>query len=304
MKRAPFLGATAASILAGCGGHQTIRALPGVALNTSTRKATPTFSGRLVPETADPIPSSVLSQPIISETRRFDGKAAPPGWQLAQGQRLSIAENRQLFNILGSIAGGDGKTTFKLPNTSMGVIIAVAGMFPTSPTALKSSGRHMAAVDSLGPNAVPSLPRMLKSPSAQLLADRRLITAGVRVGAAKPVPMAPETVARIERARSEARETALSALSAGTRARLAAVTQRYLAGGISLYDGVVQLAGVLSSGEVDGILSAADSMTRTLASRGLPSLDDRRGEASRFIFSVTVTNDQIAAATARGIELR
>jgi microcystin-dependent protein len=301
MKRAPFLGAGAAAFLAGCGGHQT-RVLPGVALSAS--KAQSTYNGRLVPEMADPIPSPVLAQPIIGEARRFDGKVAPSGWQLARGQQLSVSQNRQLFAVLGTVAGGDGKTAFKLPNPGFGVIVAVAGMLPTSPVMLASSARRVTLADSLGPNAVPAPPRMPKQASAQLIAERRLITSGVRAAAANPVRMTAEAVARIARARADAREAALGVLSAGNRAQLAAATQRYLAGSISLYEGVVQLAGMLSPAEVEGILGAADAMTRTLASRGLPSLDDRRGEASRFIFSVTVTNEQIAAATARGVELR
>src|SRR4029077_7406953 len=88
---------------------------------------------QLVPQVAEAIPDGVLTGPLMGEARRFDGTVAPERWMLAQGQTLNVADNRQLFSILGSIAGGDGKKTFNLPNPGFGLIVAVAGAFPTSP---------------------------------------------------------------------------------------------------------------------------------------------------------------------------
>jgi microcystin-dependent protein len=46
----------------------------------------------------------------------FAGNFAPVGWMLCQGQLLPISENETLFNLIGTTYGGDGQTTFALPN--------------------------------------------------------------------------------------------------------------------------------------------------------------------------------------------
>lgn len=46
----------------------------------------------------------------------FAGNFAPKGWALCNGQLLSIAQNQALFSLLGTVYGGDGRTTFALPN--------------------------------------------------------------------------------------------------------------------------------------------------------------------------------------------
>src|SRR5690242_38079 len=46
----------------------------------------------------------------------FAGNFAPRGWALCQGQILSIAQNTALFSILGTMYGGNGQTTFALPD--------------------------------------------------------------------------------------------------------------------------------------------------------------------------------------------
>lgn len=52
----------------------------------------------------------------IGEIRMFAGNFAPQGWLLCQGQLISIAENDVLFSLLGTTFGGDGQTTFALPD--------------------------------------------------------------------------------------------------------------------------------------------------------------------------------------------
>lgn len=56
--------------------------------------------------------------PNVGEIRGFAGATAPAGWLLCQGQVLSIAEHSQLFAVIGNAYGGDGVTTFALPNSS------------------------------------------------------------------------------------------------------------------------------------------------------------------------------------------
>ena len=52
----------------------------------------------------------------LAEIRIFAGNFAPRGWAFCQGQLLSIASNQALFSLLGTMYGGDGRTTFALPD--------------------------------------------------------------------------------------------------------------------------------------------------------------------------------------------
>ena len=54
--------------------------------------------------------------PFIGEIIMFGGNFAPRGWALCNGQLLSISQNSALFSILGTTYGGDGRTTFGLPD--------------------------------------------------------------------------------------------------------------------------------------------------------------------------------------------
>ena len=54
--------------------------------------------------------------PYVGESRMFGGNFAPAGWQLCEGQLLPISENETLFNLIGTTYGGDGQTTFALPD--------------------------------------------------------------------------------------------------------------------------------------------------------------------------------------------
>ncbi len=55
-------------------------------------------------------------EPTLGEIRLFAGNFAPRGWALCQGQLLAISSNDELFSLLGTIYGGDGRTTFGLPD--------------------------------------------------------------------------------------------------------------------------------------------------------------------------------------------
>ena len=57
-----------------------------------------------------------MSNPFVGEIRMFGGNFAPAGWMLCQGQLLPISENETLFNLIGTTYGGDGQSTFALPN--------------------------------------------------------------------------------------------------------------------------------------------------------------------------------------------
>ena len=53
----------------------------------------------------------------IAEIKLFGGNWAPRNWALCQGQLLAISQYQALFSIIGTIYGGDGRTTFGLPDT-------------------------------------------------------------------------------------------------------------------------------------------------------------------------------------------
>lgn len=53
---------------------------------------------------------------LIGEVKLFAGNFAPRGWAFCDGQLLAIASNTALFSILGTTYGGDGRTTFALPD--------------------------------------------------------------------------------------------------------------------------------------------------------------------------------------------
>ncbi|HEX8173536.1 MAG TPA: tail fiber protein [Pyrinomonadaceae bacterium] len=57
-----------------------------------------------------------MAQPYVGEIRMFAGNFAPAGWLFCEGQLLPISENETLFNIIGTTYGGDGQSTFGLPD--------------------------------------------------------------------------------------------------------------------------------------------------------------------------------------------
>lgn len=57
-----------------------------------------------------------MAQPYVGEIRMFAGNFAPAGWMLCEGQLLPISENETLFQLIGTTYGGDGQSTFALPN--------------------------------------------------------------------------------------------------------------------------------------------------------------------------------------------
>ena len=70
-----------------------------------------------------------MSEPFVGEIRMFAGNFAPRGWAFCDGQLLAVSQNDALFSLLGTIYGGDGRTTFGLPD--------LRGRFP-----MHASGTH------------------------------------------------------------------------------------------------------------------------------------------------------------------
>ncbi len=71
--------------------------------------------------------------PMMGSIQMFAGNFAPRGWAKCEGQLLAINSNTALFSILGTTYGGDGRTTFGLPDLR-GAVAVSAGQRPGQPT--------------------------------------------------------------------------------------------------------------------------------------------------------------------------
>ena len=58
----------------------------------------------------------MAQEPFVGEVRMFAGNFAPRGWAFCDGQLMSISSNTALFSLLGTTYGGDGRTTFGVPD--------------------------------------------------------------------------------------------------------------------------------------------------------------------------------------------
>jgi microcystin-dependent protein len=70
-----------------------------------------------------------MSSPFIGEIRMFGGNFAPVGWAFCDGALMAIDQNDALFNLIGTTYGGDGQTTFALPNRGSRVPVHVGPGF-------------------------------------------------------------------------------------------------------------------------------------------------------------------------------
>jgi microcystin-dependent protein len=64
-----------------------------------------------------------MPEPFVGEIRMFAGNFPPNGWMFCEGAPLPISENDQLFQLIGTTYGGDGESTFNLPNLASRVPI-------------------------------------------------------------------------------------------------------------------------------------------------------------------------------------
>jgi microcystin-dependent protein len=80
-----------------------------------------------------------MSQPYVGEIRMFGGNFAPAGWMFCEGQLLPISEYETLFNLIGTTYGGDGQSTFALPDLR-GRVPVHSGSFSGLSLALGQSG--------------------------------------------------------------------------------------------------------------------------------------------------------------------
>lgn len=71
-----------------------------------------------------------MSEPFVGEVRLFANNYAPRGWMFCEGQILQINQNQALYSLLGNVYGGDGVTTFALPDYRGRVPIHVSPTIP------------------------------------------------------------------------------------------------------------------------------------------------------------------------------
>lgn len=115
--------------------------------------------------------------PYVGEIRLFPYSAGPTGWMPARGQTLSIDQNTELYSLLGNNYGGDGKSTFSLPDLThaapegMGYYIAMNGTFPPRDTDHPFSQNAVLGEVRLFPYAY--------SPTGWLSADGRSVNTSV-----------------------------------------------------------------------------------------------------------------------------
>ena len=66
-----------------------------------------------------------MADPFVAEVRIFPFNFAPKGWAWCDGQLLPLSQNTALFSLLGTMYGGDGKSTFALPNFEGSAVVHV-----------------------------------------------------------------------------------------------------------------------------------------------------------------------------------
>lgn len=75
-----------------------------------------------------------MAQPYVGEIRMFAGNFAPAGWQFCDGTLLPISEFETLFNLIGTTYGGDGQSTFAVPDLRGRIPLHFGGGFTLAET--------------------------------------------------------------------------------------------------------------------------------------------------------------------------
>ena len=81
-----------------------------------------------------------MAEPFVGEIRTFAFNFAPQGWAMCNGQTMTISQNTALFSLLGTTYGGNGSSTFQLPNLQSRVAIHMGQGSGLSPYTLGENG--------------------------------------------------------------------------------------------------------------------------------------------------------------------
>jgi microcystin-dependent protein len=119
-----------------------------------------------------------MAQPYVGEIRMFAGNFAPAGWMFCEGQLLPISENETLFQLIGTTYGGDGESTFALPDLrgripihqGNGFILAETGGAEEITLTVQQIPAHSHPLLGSGANGAQT------SPAGNLLASSTVIT--------------------------------------------------------------------------------------------------------------------------------
>ncbi len=99
-----------------------------------------------------------MSEPFLAEIIMFGGNFAPRGWAKCNGALLAISQNQSLFSLLGTTFGGDGRTTFGLPD--------LRGRVPVHPDTINLGQKGGAETVQLNPNELPDHNHKVQAASA------------------------------------------------------------------------------------------------------------------------------------------
>jgi microcystin-dependent protein len=147
--------------------------------------------------------SQNMSEPFLAEIRMVGFNFAPRGWAACDGQILPINQNQALYSLLGTTYGGDGRTTFALPDlrgrapvhfgssSGSGAAIALGGKGGVENVALQASQipSHGHAITST------SNPASTDDPAAAVLAKQARFGPALHAEPVDLVPLAPTALA-------------------------------------------------------------------------------------------------------------
>jgi microcystin-dependent protein len=139
------------------------------------------------------------SEPYVGEIKMFGGNFAPLGWALCEGQLLPISENETLFNLIGTTYGGDGQSTFALPDLRGRIPIHQGDGFILAETPGVES--VTLTLNQIPAHTHPQVASLAASshatPVGYVTADTTLVGASIYAPLSAPVPLAPGVVTAV-----------------------------------------------------------------------------------------------------------
>ena len=137
-----------------------------------------------------------MAQPYVGEIRMFAGNFAPAGWMFCEGQLLPISEYETLFNLIGTTYGGDGQSTFALPDLrgrlplhqGNGFTLAETGGAETVTLTVNQIPAHTHALLATGNNASGT------APATQVFAASSEVTVSPYGSDAPQITVSPQMV--------------------------------------------------------------------------------------------------------------
>ena len=148
-----------------------------------------------------------MSEPFVGEIRMFAGNFAPRGWAFCDGQLLAVSQNDALFSLLGTIYGGDGRTTFGLPDLRGRVPIHAGtgpGLSPRRLGAKAGSESETVTVNQLPAHshALQGTTNLADSPNPQGRVPARSTTVDLYIQEAPTESLAADSISQLGGSRS------------------------------------------------------------------------------------------------------